>query len=768
MRWFIDLSIRAKLTLSFAMVIMMVLALFAYSFISMRRIDGVYTHTLEYTINAETTLLRIHVEVMEMMGATALMSTYTVDAVAAATAVIDISDVLDVADLRIVEYYQDASAALYRAVEYLREYLDSITSDPNISHNDLYIHLTGANQLWNYLDRYRNEVLIPLRIEALNAQRSATLEILDEGAAVIAGVGQTIDDLVRHAGGIAHSSSHNATTTSNQSIILLAVIAIAIVALAMFLSWFVSSVVSKPIKKLANVADDVASGKLAVNIFTSGKDEVGMLGGSLARVVKNVNTLITDITALQHKHAEGNIHHRIDEDGYEGAYREVVAGVNQMSYESTNTLDDILNVLEHLANGNLDVKLKDYPGEKQEVNRQMDNVQANIHRIVFEINRLAHDGANGQLTTRVNAEVFNGVWKQIMEGLNQVMNSVAEPVQEVQNALNDIAKGNFDTGLNGVYHGAFDDMKKAMNGTVSAISSYIQEITEVLKYMADGDLTKTINRDYIGQFDAIKDAINGISSNLRKTMADILTASEQVNIGSRQISDSSASLAVGAGEQSSAIERLSDSVDAISIQTQNNADNADNANVLAARSTSSAISGNESMQNMLIAMEKIQTSSTGIQQIISVISDIAFQTNLLALNAAVEAARAGEHGRGFNVVAEEVRNLASKSQQSVHNTESLINDSNAQVGAGAEITQTTADALQLIVDNAAELSNIISAIADASKGQAEALAEFKLGIDQIAQVVSTNTTASEESAVAAEELMTQAEALQNMMKYFKI
>jgi methyl-accepting chemotaxis protein len=174
------------------------------------------------------------------------------------------------------------------------------------------------------------------------------------------------------------------------------------------------------------------------------------------------------------------------------------------------------------------------------------------------------------------------------------------------------------------------------------------------------------------------------------------------------------------------------------------------------------------MKQMLLAMTQIKESSSEISKIIKAIQDIAFQTNLLALNASVEAARAGEHGRGFSVVAEEVRNLAGRSQDSVNETTGLIETSNNRVESGSSIAETTSKSLNTIVVNAAEVSQIIKNIASASSEQAEAIAQVSLGLDQISKVVQSNSAVSEETAAASQELSSQAEILQQLVAYFKL
>jgi len=148
-------------------------------------------------------------------------------------------------------------------------------------------------------------------------------------------------------------------------------------------------------------------------------------------------------------------------------------------------------------------------------------------------------------------------------------------------------------------------------------------------------------------------------------LSQISNASDQVAAGSNQLSASSISLSQGATEQASTIQELTALLSEISSQTNQNAKNADNANQLTDQAKLNASAGNQQMQEMLLAMNNINTSSKDIHKIIKVIDSIAFQTNILALNAAVEAAKAGSRGKSFAVVAEEVRNLAARSAAAV-------------------------------------------------------------------------------------------------------
>jgi methyl-accepting chemotaxis protein len=296
----------------------------------------------------------------------------------------------------------------------------------------------------------------------------------------------------------------------------------------------------------------------------------------------------------------------------------------------------------------------------------------------------------------------------------------------------------------------------------------MKEISDCLVAISNGDLTRSISMNIEGDYKEIKQSVNNITKNLHKTMSEISSASERVLSGTRQISSSAVDLANGAHDQASAVEQLNATIDMISQQTKQNAENAVEASGLSDKSTKNASEGNEAMKQMLVAMTQIKESSGNISKIIKVIQDIAFQTNLLALNAAVEAARAGEHGRGFSVVAEEVRNLAGRSQKAAIETTGLIEDSINRVDAGANIAESTSASLDTIVRNAGEVLEIINNISISSAEQAESIGQVSNGLVQISTVVQSNSAVSEETADASQELASQAELLKQLVGFFKL
>jgi len=536
--------------------------------------------------------------------------------------------------------------------------------------------------------------------------------------------------------------------------------------------YFISSTIIKPITQLAALVSDVRSGRLNMNTNKSllTHDEVGMLTSDVYDMVGTIKSMVADIDTFAHEaNTNGDIEYRIDAKKYEGGYADMITSLNRFTDGLVSDIMNILDVLQKVGGGDFSFHLEQLPGKKAVFNESVDKLKANLDEVNTGINDMIDAASNkGDMHYQIDITKFHGDWKNIMGGLNKIAAAVDAPIVEIMRIMGNLNQGNFEEKVSGNYAGDFLAIKNAVNDTIDQLTVYINEISGTLSAVSTGDLTTNITREYVGSFGSIKESLNNISNTLHKTMSEIISASEQVLIGAKQISISAQDLANGAQEQASAVEELNATIDIVNQQTKQNADNAIEASEISSKSTANAQDGNESMKEMVVAMSQIKESSSEISKIIKAIQDIAFQTNLLALNAAVEAARAGEHGRGFTVVAEEVRSLAGRSQDSATETTSLIETSNSRVESGSSIAEATAKSLDMIVKNAGEVSALISNISIASKEQAEAISQISEGLAQISQVTISNSAVSEETAAASQELSSQADLLRSLVAYFKL
>ncbi|MCI8357508.1 MAG: HAMP domain-containing protein [Lachnospiraceae bacterium] len=304
--------------------------------------------------------------------------------------------------------------------------------------------------------------------------------------------------------------------------------------------------------------------------------------------------------------------------------------------------------------------------------------------------------------------------------------------------------------------------------TILRLKGYIGEISTVLESIAQGDLTLATKQDYVGDFASIRESLDNILNKLNNTMSQIVESSEHVSNGSEQMSIGAQALSQGAVEQASAVEELDSNICQISEEVGKTAENAVQASQKVEAVGAQLMESNQKMQEMIEAMEAIDARSNEIGKIIKTIENISSQTNILALNAAVEAARAGEVGKGFAVVAEEVRELAGRSAEASKSTAELIERSIEAVKQGTRIASETAEQLVIVVSGANEVVETTNLIAEAARGQADAVFEIREQINQISNVVQTNSATAEESAATSQQLSSQAGLLRNMISMFRI
>ncbi len=338
-----------------------------------------------------------------------------------------------------------------------------------------------------------------------------------------------------------------------------------------------------------------------------------------------------------------------------------------------------------------------------------------------------------------------------------------KPIRSVQNMAMEMSLGHLDNRLHMNRSDEIGQMANAMDDFADDLQN---QVVEALKRLGNGDLTFAIEPK--DNQDQIRGAIKKLVVDLNQMMAQILTAGDQIDSGSHQISDSAQSLSLGASKSAAALEQIGASISQMADQTKHSAQNAGQANSLSTGAVEQAQNGNQQMEAMVRAMDDIKASGESISRIIKVIDEIAFQTNLLALNAAVEAARAGQHGKGFAVVAEEVRNLAARSAKAAEETTGLIESSVEKTNNGAQIADQTAAALNEIVESVTKVSDLVHGIATASNEQAQGISQINQGLEQIDQVIQQNTAAAEESAATSEELSSQASYLKEMLSRFKL
>ena len=282
----------------------------------------------------------------------------------------------------------------------------------------------------------------------------------------------------------------------------------------------------------------------------------------------------------------------------------------------------------------------------------------------------------------------------------------------------------------------------------------INEVKEAANTISNGKLNISLryrSRDELGQ----------LADDIRHTAQVLYSYVSEIQSGLT---------ALGNGRlnyQAGSIEELAVSINEIAESVKNNADSAVDSSRQAALVGQKLEECDGQMESLMKTIHEVKNNSGQITGIVRQIEDIAFQTNILALNAAVEAARAGEAGRGFSVVAEEVRRLATKTTGASKLTAELVEKNSDAVSDGMEAVNLTAQTLKDSVEGARQVSRNMDKISETSVQQADAITQIRRSVELISEIVQGNSATSEESAAASEELSAQAQILKELVEKFE-
>ena len=349
----------------------------------------------------------------------------------------------------------------------------------------------------------------------------------------------------------------------------------------------------------------------------------------------------------------------------------------------------------------------------------------------------------------------------------------AEGIQVILRAtsqrLTKLAEGDFETPFpKSDYEDEFNDMIRDSEGISEDLKKIIKDIENILGSMSVGNFVvqSECRERYKGTFNDIIVAMRGLRDQMVETLQNVDDAAVQVSAGSDNLAQSAQDLAEGATEQAGAVEQLQATMSTITEQVADTVNNLNDTSKKAESYAKSADSSKTDMRELMEAMQRISETSKKIENIISDIESIASQTNLLSLNAAIEAARAGEAGKGFAVVAEQIRMLADESAKSAVDTRTLIEGALNEIEEGNQVAQKAADSMETVVQGINDISDTSKMLSENSNQQIAALREAEKGIEQISEVVQSNSAASEECSATSEELSAQAEAMNEMTAQF--
>ena len=358
--------------------------------------------------------------------------------------------------------------------------------------------------------------------------------------------------------------------------------------------------------------------------------------------------------------------------------------------------------------------------------------------------------------------------------------------QDYRDFWKELGKGHFSTGqfmrlgkdgkrvfIQASYNPIIDDRGRVFKVVKFAFDvtdrmHAVEELGAALERLSQCNIRITLDKPFVGEFERLRRDFNKSIAEFQKTLENVLGQTGDLTRSSQEVSEASVNLAERSREQAVALEETSAALEEITATVRSSTENMKETRKLVQSARTSTVASTEVVERTVDAMQRIETASREISQIIGVIDEIAFQTNLLALNAGVEAARAGDAGKGFAVVAQEVRELAQRSANAAKEIKALINNSGTEVLEGVRLVGETGEALKQIDALVRHIDGNVDMIAKAADEQAAGISEINKAVNRLDRMTQENAAMSARTTVISTTLAQGADALAQLVSLFKL
>jgi len=429
-----------------------------------------------------------------------------------------------------------------------------------------------------------------------------------------------------------------------------------------------------PLNVAADYVENISKGKIPAEITDEYNGDFNAIKHNLNQCITSINTLISEMNHMSAEHDAGDIDVKIDEAKFEGAYAEMAKGVNEMVFGHIAVKKQAMACIKGFGEGDFNAPMAQLPGKKAFINDTIEQVRSNLTALSRDAVMLADAARDGEISTRADANQHQGDFRQIVEGVNNTLDLIVEPIATVKEAIETIttAANEISTGNNDL-----SSRTEQQASSLEETAASMEEIASTVKQNADNaqqanQLALTASDVAVKGGDVVGEVVStmsGINDSARK-IEDIISVIDGIAFQTNILALNAAVEAARAGEQGRGFAVVAGEVRNLA---QRSASAAKEIKELIADSVSKTTEGTKLVEGAGATMEEVVTS---VQRVTDIISEIS--------------AASQEQTTGINQVNEAVTSMDETTQQN------------------AALVEEAAAAAESLVEQAVQLSDVVS------------------------------------------------------------
>ena len=290
----------------------------------------------------------------------------------------------------------------------------------------------------------------------------------------------------------------------------------------------ITSSITRPLREIVNIANSIAEGNFSRDITLRQRDEIGHLAEAFRNMNHRIGHVLNEVNTLIQAVQQGQLDVRGDAGTFSGGWKDLVTGINNLIDAFVKPINVTADYIEELSNDKIPERITTvYHGDFNKIKQNLNLLRDKISDVLSETDSLIHAVKEGNLQMRGNASQFSGGWRELVFGINNLIEAFVAPITMTSQALDRIAKGDLPDKITEEYQGDFNQIKDNLNTLIATMTNLLDETRGLILAVQDGNLAhRAKTSPFIGDW---RELVVGMNNVLDAFVAPISMTAEALD-----------------------------------------------------------------------------------------------------------------------------------------------------------------------------------------------------------------------------------------------